>query len=514
MDTAAVNGQISGNTVVLQVFANNGEDVGRIGAPAGDQNPSPVFVQSAAGGMVVRGNNGYGITTKPCPGGNLPGDLGDICLAFGTATTCTQPILLTPASLTFPPQLLGSGPTAMQITLTNTDPSNSTLNGLSLAWQPLVGNQNFPPGLSDFDGLPNFTEQDTCSSSFGSPFSLESQHSCTITISFSPQQSCPWLPSIALSGEPPSACPFPLMANLTVNSPKSADSDAAFAVPITGVGLSALTPSTPELDFGSEAVTEKSASQSLSFTNQSTSPVEILPSLGSPCVNPANNQAITLPRPLAPGKVSDFQVIQSGQRTITPDGSTIAYYCDSDSTSQLPNFQISSDTCAGRVLNPQDSCSLDVTFVPQPSTPFTPALDYFLELDTLQCTNGTTSDCEIDSGRFPVELKANVPSPLRMSPGAGLDFGLQTEGQTTAPLTIALYNDPKDPNSQTVNFSGNQMRGDYIETDDCGTGLAPGGSCTLTFTFTPKVVGFDPGTFTLVYPVGQTQTIYLRGTGQ
>jgi hypothetical protein len=122
-----------------------------------------------------------------------------------------------------------------------------------------------------------------------------------------------------------------------------------------------------------------------------------------------------------------------------------------------------------------------------------PALDYFLELDTLQCTSTTTSNCKIDSGRFPAELKANTPSPLRMSPGAGLDFGNQPVGITTSPLTITLFNDPSDPNSQTINFTGNLMKGDYFETDNCGTSLAPGSSCSLNVTFKPKAVGFDQG---------------------
>jgi hypothetical protein len=36
----------------------------------------------------------------------------------------------------------------------------------------------------------------------------------------------------------------------------------------------------------------------------------------------------------------------------------------------------------------------------------------------------------------------------------------------------------------------------------------------MTVTFLPKIVGFDPGTITITYTVGQTQTIHLRGTGQ
>jgi hypothetical protein len=214
---------------------------------------------------------------------------------------------------------------------------------------------------------------------------------------------------------------------------------------------------------------------------------------------------------LVPGAVSGFQVLTG---LIIPDGFTIDYLCDADLASLQPNFQISADTCSGRLLARQESCSLEVTFVPQAGTSFIPALDYFLELDTLQCTSDTTSSCEIDAGRFPVELKANLPSPLRMSPGAALDFrGQLLDLLNPTPLTLTLFNDPDDPNSGTVNFTGNLLTGDFLERDDCGASLAPGSSCTLTVTFVPKAVGFTTGTITITYAVGQTQTVYLRGTG-
>jgi hypothetical protein len=198
---------------------------------------------------------------------------------------------------------------------------------------------------------------------------------------------------------------------------------------------------------------------------------------------------------------------------ITNNGSTINYSCDSDLTSKQPNFQISGDDCSGTLLLPQSSCTLQITFVPQPSTSLVSGLDYFLELNTQQCNNFTTSNCEIDSGRFPVELTANLPSSLRMTPGAGLDFGIQTRGQAGVPQTITLFNDPNDPKAATVSFTGNLVKGDYTETDNCGTSLAPGGTCTMTVTFQPKIVGFDPGTITVGYTIQQTQIIHLRGTG-
>jgi len=511
LSTASVNGQISGNSIILQIIAPSGLNVGQIGAPVGSSNPSPVSLVSSAAGAVLLGTNGYGITTGSCPGGTLAGDIGDVCLGLGNTTSCTQPILLSPASLTFPIQQVGSAPTSQTITLTNAGLSGTPLAGVSLSFNPQSGNTDIL-GLSDFNGLPNFTEQDNCSSPPGTTFTLNPQQSCSITISFSPQQSCPWLPSTALGGEPPSACPFPLGAKLTVISPASADNDTAFALPISGTGFSALAPSTPEVDFGAEALGEMSAPQPLSFTNQGASAVQILPALNSPCVNPPKG-SLTLPRPPAPGLVAGLQVV-TNNITAIPNSADITYNCDSDLTSSLPNFQISADDCSGTLLAPQASCSLQITFAPQPSTPLSPALDYFLELNTVLCTGATTSNCEIDSGRFPVELTANLPSPLRMTPGAGLDFGVRSRGQAGAPLTITLFNDPKDPKAATVNFTGNLVKGDYTESDNCGASLPPGSSCTMTVNFQPKIVGFDPGTITITYTVGQTQTVHLRGTGQ
>ena len=507
--SASVNGQISGNSLVLQVIAPNGLNVGRIGAPAGDSNPSPVTIANTTNGIVIQGTNGYGVSTKTCPGGNVAGDIGNVCLAFGTATTCNQPITLTPASLIFLPQPLASAATTQTITLTNTDPSNAPITGLSLSFNPQAGATSIF-GLSDFTGLPNFSEQDDCASSQGASFNLDPQQSCTITISFTPQQSCPWLPATGLGGQPPDLCPYPLTASLVVNSPVSADNDTTFAVPITGTGLSAVVPSVPEIDFGAEALGESSPPQTLSFTNSGAGPVQILPALSSPCVNPPSG-VLTLPRPLVAGSVAGLQV-DTGN--ISPNGFTINYNCDSDLTSMLPNFQISGDTCTGILLAPLASCSLQVSFVPQPSTALVPPLDYFLELNTLQCTSSTTADCEIDAGRFPVELKANVPSVLRMTPGAGLDFGTLPVGVASLPQTITIFSDPTDPNAGTINFTGNIVQGNYSEIDTCVGSLAPGASCTITVTFKPKSIGPLPGTITIGYTGGQIETIYLRGSGK
>ena len=533
---ASVNGQISGNSVILQIINTDGSIAGQIGAPAGSfgsTGVNPVTFDSVQGGYILHGPQPtYLVATKTCPGSLastvVAGDAGNICLALNSSSACQQPVTLSPSLVTFPAQLLGSAATTQTITLSNN--SSSTLNNLTLN---LSNNGTYLfGGQSDFNGQPSFAETDACgvggAPTQGQPFYLTAGQSCPVKVTFSPQESCPWLPfgnPPSTAGAPPEWCPLAAQAvQVTVNSPVSADNDTAFTVPITGLGLSAIEPSTPELDFGAEEQLnppEASLPQTLSFTNNSANPVQILGRV--PCVNQSASSHATLPSPrLANSPVAGLQVVSNDVYQIAPDPGTtpvtVFYRCDSDPGTKLPNFQISSDMCTGTLLAPQASCSLQITYVPQPNTNINSGLDYFLELNTLQCYGAVTSDCEIDSGRFPMELKANIPSPLRMSPSAGLDFGNQAVGKSSGQLTITLLNDPSLANPQTVTFVGKfTVQGNYSETDDCSVTLAPGSSCTLNVTFKPSIVGFDPGMITINYspePTGAPQFIYLRGTGQ
>ena len=355
---ASVNGQISGNVVTLQMFGSDGLDVGQIG---GITATAPVTFDSTQSGYVLHNTgsagSGYAIVnTKSCPGVSVlnPGDSGNLCLAFGTTTACTQPITLSPFSLTFPAHLLGATPTTQTITLTNTDPAGSTLSGLRLSFLESDSDLVYPDGGGDFNGISNFIEQDSCASLHGSSFSLGPQQSCTITIAFSPQEGCPWIPfGSAPQGAAPAKCPSALAATLTVNNvPHSADQDSSFSVPIKGTPLSVIVPSPPELDFGAEAVGESSEAQTVAFTNQGTDPVQILSAANAPCTYSRN--PTELPRPVVDnGAVGGFQVARTDGlgATIFADqaNNTVGYYCDADSQSGQPNLQISLNTSSRQV---------------------------------------------------------------------------------------------------------------------------------------------------------------------
>ncbi|HTS35618.1 MAG TPA: choice-of-anchor D domain-containing protein [Candidatus Solibacter sp.] len=562
--TASLNGTITGNTVLLQIFSTNGLPVGQIGAtPGAGSGPTTVSFDSTQSGYVLHNVNGahagqsgggYVVTTKPCSG---QGDSGNLCLAIGSSKACNQPITITPFALIFPAQLVGSPATSQTVTLTNN--TGSQLSGATLRFSDNDSAlfYQFPIFGGDFNGVSNFTEQNNCTQQ-GS-ITLDAGASCTITVSFAPQESCPWLPQAqgtsSINGLAPALCPVQLSATLTVTVPSGGvDADNQFSLPATGFGLSAVVPSVPELDFGAEAVGEASPPQTLTFTNQSPKAVTILPSAG-PCVFSSSFLGPATPRPpldpngtpLTTGlQLAETAVI--GLNNSSPilndfdllpplvNAPTVEYFCDTDlpvskGGSGTPNFVISADQCSGQTLQPfgqsGNSCSLQITFVPQPGTwsrltaDAGGGLDDFLQLNTAWCgdaNNPAENNCEVDSGRFPVEIKTNPPSPLRLTPGAGLDFGYVIKGSASNTLNITLFNDPVDPNSATVSFASKLVTGDYLETDTCPPTLAPNESCTFSVTFTPKITGSDRGQITITYStpsqIGLVQTIYLRGFGQ
>jgi hypothetical protein len=564
LTTASVNGTISGNNVLLQVFATNGNQIGQIGQTPGSLNPpTAVTFDSSKTGHILHNINGapagasgggYVVTTKSCS----RGDSGNLCLALNGSTACNQPVTLTPFSVTFPPQLVGSAATSQTVTLTNN--SNSQLSGATLQFGDIDSVLFYSPRGADFNGVPNFTEQDNCTQQ--GAISLAAGASCTITVFFSPQESCPWLPQVqqgtaAIQGFAPASCPITLTAILTVTVPSgSADADTEFSVPLSGTGLDAIVPSVPEIDFGWETVGEAGPPQSVTFANQSPNAVTILPSM--PCMYSSVSFPSGEPRPPVQNgqpAVSGITMVATqtagiisfnifNQQTLSPplvNAPTVDYFCDSDPPppkgSGLSNFQISNDTCSGKTLAPfgqaGNSCSLQITFVPQPATFVNNGAigritgwDDFLQLNTMWCgdaNNPPDSNCEVDSGRFPVEIKTSPPSSLRMTPSAGMDFGTVLKGTASNPITVTIFNDPVDPNAGAVTFTSKLVTGsDYLETDTCPATLSSNQSCTVTVTFTPTKSGLDPGDIKFTYSTststssesGLVQTIYLRGTGQ
>jgi phospholipase C len=96
---------------------------------------------------------------------------------------------------------------------------------------------------------------------------------------------------------------------------------------------------------------------------------------------------------------------------------------------------------------------------------------------------------------------------------ATLTFGPQAVGTTSPPQPFTV----KNVGSIKLTFAGIAANGDFAQTNNCLSGLAPGASCTVNVTFTPTAVGARTGGVDLSDNDGSItspQTVTLTGTGQ
>jgi len=98
-------------------------------------------------------------------------------------------------------------------------------------------------------------------------------------------------------------------------------------------------------------------------------------------------------------------------------------------------------------------------------------------------------------------------SATTLSPGANL-------GGSAASQVVTVTNTGDGALTvRAVGISG-PAAGDYTQSNSCLRTIAPGGSCSITVTFTPHSYGVRAAALTLTDDgLGRTQSIALRGTG-
>jgi hypothetical protein len=173
---ATVSGQISGDTVTLQLLGPNGTTVGQVG---------PLTLVSTGSGPVLQSLTGIGyvVFAPGCGGGTLqaPADSGSVCLAITSTNACQLPLTINPGALGFPPAAVGSSKTSQSVTLINPS-SSKVIDGLTIT-------------LTNNSGQPNFSESDNCGTggtpTAGQMFTLQPSQICSISVGYSPQQTCP-----------------------------------------------------------------------------------------------------------------------------------------------------------------------------------------------------------------------------------------------------------------------------------------------------------------------------------
>ncbi|HEY3753461.1 MAG TPA: choice-of-anchor D domain-containing protein, partial [Pseudonocardiaceae bacterium] len=100
-------------------------------------------------------------------------------------------------------------------------------------------------------------------------------------------------------------------------------------------------------------------------------------------------------------------------------------------------------------------------------------------------------------------------SPLTASPSS-VSFGSETVGSTSSAQSVTVSN----PGSAAVSMASVGVTGPFSETNNCGTSLAAGASCTVSVKFAPTASGSASGTLSVNSSApGSPLTVALSGTG-
>ena len=159
-----------------------------------------------------------------------------------------------------------------------------------------------------------------------------------------------------------------------------------------------------------------------------------------------------------------------------------------------PTGFIQSNSC-GVVLSAASNCAINVTFSPQSAGPFSGALTIL--------TNASPTATQVSlSG-------TGVAVTLAPSPG-NLNYSAQQVATTSALQPVTLSNS----GPTAISVSSIQASGDFAQTNNCGTSLAPSTTCTVNVTFAPTASGTRSGMLTITDSAANSpQTVSLTGTG-
>jgi hypothetical protein len=107
-----------------------------------------------------------------------------------------------------------------------------------------------------------------------------------------------------------------------------------------------------------------------------------------------------------------------------------------------------------------------------------------------------------------------APAPIASFSPPSLAFGQELEGSTGATMGMSLSNTGNAVLSiSSIAISGTNV-GDFAQTNDCLSSLAPGANCGFIVAFTPTAAGARSASLTIADNAsGSPQTVSLTGTG-
>ena len=418
--------------------------------------------------------------------------------------TGVAPATLTPSSLAFGSQAVGTTTAMKNLTLQNNQTAPLTIAGISTTG--------------------NFAQTSTCPLS---PSTLGAGTSCAISVTFTPTALGYQAGTLTVSDN-------------ASNSPQTAQ--------LSGTGTVPVTLSSSSLAFGNQAVGTTSAATVVTLQKSQTVPLTITgisttgnfaqtsncplsPSTlgaGTSCAisvnfTPAATGSVTGTLTVSDNASNSPQTAQLSGTGTTPvalSASSLAFGNQAMGTTSavtvvtLQNNQTAPLTIAGisttgnfaqtstcplspSTLGPGTSCTVSVTFTPS-------ALGTLAGILTVSDNAATSPQT--------AQLSGTGTTPVTLS-SATLSFGSQVITITSAGKSVTLKNNQTVP----LTITGISTTGNFGETSTCpfspGT-LGAGASCTISVTFTPAATGSLTGILTVSDNSSNSpQTTQLSGTG-
>ena len=157
-----------------------------------------------------------------------------------------------------------------------------------------------------------------------------------------------------------------------------------------------------------------------------------------------------------------------------------------------------SNTCTTTAVAPQATCAINVTFTPS--------------ISGTENATITLADNAPNSPQSTTLTGVGVASggpAVTLSP-TSLVFATQLVGTTSPAQTVTLTN----TGSAALSITSIATTGDFAQTNNCGSSVAMGASCTISVTFTPTTINARTGTVSVTDNApASPQTVSLTGTG-
>jgi hypothetical protein len=414
-----------------------------------------------------------------------------------TGTGVATPLVsLSPPSLTFPAQKVGTSSSAQSVTLKNTGSAVLSITSITVSG--------------------DFSQTNTCGSS------LAANASCTLSVTFTPTASglrsgsltitdnaSPATQTVSLTGTGTAPVASLSPTSLTFPAQPLGTSSSAQSVTLSNTGSAALsiTSITASGDFsqtntcGSSLAANASCTFSVTFTptasgsrngsltiTDSASPATQIVSLtgtGTAPVVSLSPTSLTFPaQPL--GTSSSAQSV-----TLSNTGSAVLSI-----TSITASGDFSQTNTCGSSLAANASCTFGVAFTPTASGSRSGSL--------------TITDNASPATQTVSLTGTGVATPLVSLSPTSLTFPAQPVGTSSSAQSVTLSN----TGSAVLSITSITVSGDFSQTNTCGSSLAANASCTFSVTFTPTASGSRSGSLTITDSASPaTQTVSLTGTG-